>query len=484
MIRTDYFGYVDIAYWEYSLSVFDLVVLYIVFARQKNLNVGRYPEYRYLLWGLFAKVFGGVIFSLIYFYYYKGGDTISYFYSSVAMGNLARQDPMAYLTVLFGDNSLENRELFTMETGKPYSYVYQDDRTFMVIRLISPFTLLTFNSYLITTLLVSSLSYVGIWKCYRTFVRYYPELRRQLAIAVLFMPSSVFWGSAILKDTFTFSATCWYIHCVDNIFFLKQRRFSSAIYLAVAIFLIISIKPYIFMVLFPVSLVWVFYARISRIRNALVKYLFLPASLVLMMVLSFYVLSSMGDQLGKFSLDNALETVVINQQDLKRTEEYGSNYFDLGELDASWTSILSKYPMATNATLFRPYVWESRSLVILLAALENLWLLYLFLSTVWRAQIVLFFTMVIKNPLVLMCMVFALNYAFVAGVTTPNFGALVRFKIPLIPMFVSGLFIMRYLLAQRKKAKAQGRFFRFEDYRGGAAGLIAQERGRERPPRR
>ena len=77
MIRTDYFGYVDIAYWEYSLSVFYLVVLYIVFARQKNLNVGRYPEYRYLLWGLFAKVFGGVIFSLIYFYYYKGGDTIN-----------------------------------------------------------------------------------------------------------------------------------------------------------------------------------------------------------------------------------------------------------------------------------------------------------------------------------------------------------------------------------------------------------------------
>jgi hypothetical protein len=41
-------------------------------------------------------------------------------------------------------------------------------------------------------------------------------------------------------------------------------------------------------------------------------------------------------------------------------------------------------------------------------------------------------------------MVFVLILAFGVGTNSGNFGTLVRYKIPLIPFFLSSLFIMRY----------------------------------------
>lgn len=480
MVATEYFGQVSIAYWEYSLMLFYLFGMYLYFARKKNLRLKREPEYKYFLWGLYAKVIGGIFFSLIYFYYYKGGDTISYFYSATPLSKLARQDIMGFFSVLFGENDVEHRQYFSLSTGFPYAYVYFDDRAFMVIRVIAPVVVLAMDSYLITTVIIASISYIGVWRCYQSFVRYFPNLKGRLALAFLFMPSCIFWGSAILKDTFTFSALCWYLHCVDNIFFRKKDRGFSILALIVSAWLLIAIKPYIFMVVFPLSLLWISYNRLARVRNVLVKYVLLPFSFLLLLVSTFAVMSSLGEQLGKFSLDNALETILVTQHDMKRAEEYGTNYFDIGVVEDSWMSVLSKYPAATNAAIFRPYLWECKNVVMVLAGLENLFLMFITFILLLRTRLIFIPTMLMKSPIVLLCILFALCYGFITGITTPNFGALVRFKIPLLPLFVSGVFIMIYLMGLRRTAINRGLTFRFEDYVGGEGGAAAAAAGRQR----
>ena len=192
LVYIHYHGDVDIAYWEWALAVLYVFVLFLYFARRKNLMLKVAPEYRYYLWGLMAKLMGGVFFSLIYFYYYQGGDTTAFFYSAVAMRNMAFEDPLEYLRQLFGDNTLRAWSAYTMDTRKPYQYVFLDDRTFAVIQITSVMAIFTFKSYLITTLLVASFSFYGIWLGFRTFVSYFPELTGKLAIAFLFMPSTVF----------------------------------------------------------------------------------------------------------------------------------------------------------------------------------------------------------------------------------------------------------------------------------------------------
>ncbi len=464
---TEYFGIVYIQYWEYLVMFFYLVVLYLYFARQKNLRVGTNPEYRYFIGGLFAKVFGGIFFSLIYFYYYHGGDTTAYFFSSVSMVKLMEISPLDFFRVWLGENTIEARSVFTMETGRPYAYLYLDDRQFMVVRLITPFTFICMKSYLITTVMVASVSYAGVWKLYRTMYRYFPRLHRQLAIAVLFMPSSVVWGSAILKDSITFSAFCWFLHALDNVWFRKVDQVSNTIALVICTLLMVWIKPYIFMVLLVASGLWLSYARVARIKNAAIRYVALPVGMVTLAIGLITLLNSLGDTFGRFSLQSALEEIVTTQNDLAHNTEYGTNSFNVGELVPTWSSVLSKFHIATSAALFRPLLTECNNFVMVLSGLENLFVLTLFVRMVLKTRIVFFLSAFTGNPLVITCFVFALLYGFVTGITTPNFGALVRFKIPLLPMFVGGMYIVMFLVDERARLRGRGLTFRFVDYRNG-----------------
>ncbi|MBK8950094.1 MAG: hypothetical protein IPM68_14960 [Flavobacteriales bacterium] len=489
LVWTYYYGEVDIAYWEYLVGSIYLVVIYIYFSRVKTMAIKKHPEYKHLLWGFFAKIIGGLGFSLIYFYYYNGGDTIMYFYSAVAMSNMFWLDPMTYFDIVTGPNSPENLARFSMETGYPIGTMFFEPRAYFVIRLISPMVIMTFNSYMITTVVLASMSYVGIWKCFRTFSSMFPSLTDKFAVAFLYMPSVVFWGSGIMKDTFTMSAVCWWIHCFVQFFFKRRSLVGNFFGMVLAAIILVVMKPYIFMSIFPVSMIWLMFNRVAGMKNALIRFVVLPVALAVMLFLSVTVLSWLGDNLDKFSLDKVVDTVMVLQEDMSRAEQYGSNYFDVGPMDGTLGSLLSKFPVATNAALFRPYLWEARSVVVALSALENLWLLGLTLLMLWRTRVLFFLRCIGGNPVVLMCFVFTLLFGFAIGISTPNFGALVRFKIPLIPLMVSALYIIGYLNRERIWAKVRNRVFDLKKYRTGemgAEGLISREAvaKRKRTPQR
>lgn len=467
---------VSIAIWEYLFVIFYMVFIGILYSRRKNIQIKRHPEYRYYITGLFSKILGGVFFSMIYVYYYGNGDTISFFRSALPLAEIALQEPGKYFTALFSPNTMQNYyKFFNQDTGYPLGYVYRDPRSYILVRIISPFVILSFKSFLLTGAIISTIAFGGVWHMYRTFLRYYPRLQSQLAFAIIFFPSSVFWGSGIMKDTFTFTALGWFVYSMDLIFFLKKDRARGWMIAIFAAFIMITMKPYIFMMIFPSSLLWILYHRVARIRNALLRALLLPMAMAILGYLTFFTLNSLGDRLSKFSIDRALETIVTAQEDLKRSDQYGDNFFDLGEIEPTWTSVLSKFPTASFAGLFRPSLLEANNAVMLLAALENTWLLLFFIYILVRTRIYHFITLLRTNPLLQMCYLFALGYAFMIGITTPNFGAMVRFKIPLLPFLVAGMFITSYILDRRREVIKQGRRFDFDLFVNGDPGNIGQE---------
>lgn len=469
LIKVLYHGDVEIEYWEWMLGLLFVFMLYVLFAREKNLKLPKHPEYKFYLWGLLAKLGGGVVFSLVYFYYYQGGDTLGYFFSAVALRNLAFENPSEYITQMMGDNSMRAWSVYTLNTAKPYQYLFFDDRTFVVVRLVSLLSFFTLKSYLLSTLLIAWASFFGVWACFRTFVSYFPQLMGQMATAFLFMPSTIFWGSSILKDTFTFSAVCWWVHSIDELFFKRRNQGRNWVLVVISGLMMVTIKPYIFMVLFPATLLWLFYFRVMRVRNLLIKFVLLPITVVLMVGTSIFVLSRMGDMLDKFALDDALVTIQVTQNDLSNAKAYGSNSFELGEFDGTWTGVLSKFPIAVNAALFRPYLWECSSMVMAMSGLENLWVLSITVLALLRAGPRFFLRCIGGVPLLLMSTTFAILFAFAVGVTTPNFGALVRFKIPMVPFFISTMYIIVYLGRIRWALRQQKLRFDLREFRMGTA---------------
>ena len=121
---------IDIAFWEFLVLFVYIAVVGVIHARKKNVEIVKHPEYRYYLWGLYMKVFGGMAFALIYVYYYGNGDTVSFYLSSEPLVELLLKDPVLYLQALFADNSIENRyRFFDGSTGYPIGYVYLDSRS-------------------------------------------------------------------------------------------------------------------------------------------------------------------------------------------------------------------------------------------------------------------------------------------------------------------------------------------------------------------
>jgi hypothetical protein len=442
-----------------TLSVFDILLppFYILAAifygystTKKKIRTN--PEYKYFTRGLIARIGGAIALGLIYFFYYDGGDTVNYFQTASAYSNLLYKKPSDFFLVWLGDGSGHFFQ-FDDSTGYPI-YKIRDVHSFFVVRLLMPIVILGFHSYFASAILVAFFTFGGMWKLYQTFLAEFPTLKREFAIAVLFIPSCLFWGSGIMKDSFTLSAVGWFTYAFYYFFIKKERKISFVIYLIISSFIIIAIKPYIFFALLPGSILWLSNNMVKKINHGFVRLIAGPVILLLGTGAGYIALDQMGDNLGQYKLDTVLDKAVITQQDMK-ADHYGGKTYNIGEFDASIGGILSVAPIAIFSGIFRPAIWDVRNVVMLISSLENTYLLSLTIFLLIRLKFFGFFTLIRKNPMLLFCMLFSIFFAFSVGLTVANFGSLVRLRLPELPFFVGGIFMLRHLYEQQSGTKVK-----------------------------
>ncbi len=436
------------------LTIFDLLLaplylllIYFVSGYVKHRNIQRNKIYKWYRKGLMVKMCGAISVCLIYQFYYVGGDTTNYFETARAISNLLFKDTSVFFDVWLGDSSPMNYSFFDSTTGLP---VYWNDKTALfVARLIVPLCLLSFQNFIVTSILLSWACYNGIWKLFELFNEHFPKLEKQFAISFLFIPSVVFWGSGLLKDSITLSAVGWYT-CYFYFFFIRKKyKVWSLIYILISAYLLISIKPYIFFALLPGSLIWLSNEKLENIQSKVLRRIVAPVFIFTGVAIGFLLLSQMSDVLGLYAIDKVLERAVVVNLDQKQ-EYYGGNSFDIGEFEANPISMLGKAHLAIAATLFRPYLWDVRNIVMFMSALENTFILILTLFLLIKLKFLGFFHLIGKNPLLLFSILFSLFFAFSVGLATSNFGSLVRLKIPCIPFYVASLFVLKFFYDQKQ----------------------------------
>jgi hypothetical protein len=365
--------------------------------------------------------------------------------------NLFFKNKEDFLQGWLGDAKGVDYYFFDDNTG--YSTYYQINTTsFFVVRLLIPIVAFGFKSYFASAVLTASITYTGLWKLYKIFLQEFPSLKRELAIAVLFIPSCVFWGSGLMKDSFTLSATGWFTHAFYHFFIKKEWKIIFVGEIFISAFIILFIKPYIFFALLPGCILWLSNQQISKIKNSTLRFFSAPFLLLIGASLAYFSLTQMGDSLGIYKVDKVLDHAVVVQQDMK-AEYYGGKSFDIGNFDASASGVLSKAPIAIFSGIFRPAIWDVKNVVMLASSLENSYLLILTIFLILRLKVVGFFVLIRKNPLLLFSMLFSLFFAFSVGLTVANFGSLVRLRIPELPFFVASLFIMRHLYEKQSGTK-------------------------------
>jgi len=428
-----------LSFWDILGVVIYLPIILIVSFLIKNRNIGANPVYKYYIPGLIAKIIGSITFCLVYALHYKGGDTVNYYMSSLAMNNLMMYNFDHYWDLMTGGRFW----YFNMVTGVPAKYMFDDPQTFFVVRLANPLIWFGFKSFVTSSILLSWLTYAGIWRFYLMFNEIYPKLHKRLAYAILFIPSPLFWGGGISKDTFAYTSTLWLVYCFYMIFIKKNKVFINILIGIVNILLLLNIKPYIFIVLFPLLLTWLLYHPISRMKSHFLKVAMAPAILIIGLLLGTTGLTLMSGSLGQYSTyDKIITKAQVTQEDHLREEAYGTNNYDIGTFDGSLGSMLSVTPLAIFTGLYRPFIFEAKNFVMFMSGMENLYLMFLTFLIIFKTGLIKAFNRVISEPLLLLSVLFTILFSLGIGISAANFGALVRFKIPLIPFFTSAIAVM------------------------------------------
>ncbi len=158
-------------------------------------------------------------------------------------------------------------------------------------------------------------------------------------------------------------------------------------------------------------------------------------------ILGYFAMLKAGEDNKKYALSNLAKTAQITAYDIRyyTGRDAGSGY-SLGELDGTFNSMINLAPQAINVSLFRPYLWEVRNPLMLLSALESTLLLFLCIYILFKKNLKIFSAF--SNFNVLFALIFSISFAFAVGVSTFNFGTLVRYKIPLLPFFLIAIILI------------------------------------------
>ena len=214
---------------------------------------------------------------------------------------------------------------------------------------------------------------------------------------------------------------------------MKQKVLVNFLFFLLSVYVVFIVKSYIIVSFLGCASIWIF--SLLKIKSDFLRILLRPFLIVLFGIIFYFAFNEFIKTFENFSIDTVLKTTSTNGEYLKSISADGSVY-DIGTLDPSVTGMLKLAPAAINVTLFRPYLWESGKIIIFFAALESFLLLFFTLYTVFKTGPLKFIYYIFKDPLLLTFFLFTILFSIFVGLSSFNFGTLVRYKIPCIPLYL------------------------------------------------
>ena len=216
----------------------------------------------------------------------------------------------------------------------------------------------------------------------------------------------------------------------------------------------INVKIYILLCFIPALLIWLYLIYLKRLRSAVLKVMVLPFTLALLIAGGYYAIKTIGEENKRYNLTKLSYTAEATARWLNYVSEReeGSGY-TLGDFDFSISGLIRKSPKAVWVTLFRPYLWEVKNPVMFFSAIESLFFFIFTVYVIIYSVIKRRLRLIYSHPIIFFTLLYSISFSFAIGISTYNFGTLVRYKIPMIPFYLIGLFILAYYSKSRRKFK-------------------------------
>ena len=428
-----------------------ILLLYFIFKWFRN----KYDDpilKRYHRQAFWVKMISSIFF-IIFYGFITGGDSMSLYHTEGR--NLYRLilSDIQNIEYLLKSGSQFNFHL----VKNPYNAGYfGGEANFMLIRIDTIFSFLTFGRYAPINLIFAAIGFSGLWKLFLFFYNQYPKLHRKFAICILFFPTVVFWSSGLLKDTLCIAALGWITHSLYEIMYYRRSILKNLTILAFFTYLLVIIKVYIIIAYLPFLILFIIFKNIQGVKNNFLKWMIAPALIFMSIFIFSKAMSSFDNELGAYAIEEVTSSISTLNAGLsqKTGQADAASNFNLGtEFEPSFFGLLKIAPYAIGATFFRPFIWEASKITQMLAAVESLILMFFTLFILLKTGPFQFIRTILTDPLIMYCFLFAIVFGLFVGASTVNFGTLVRYKIPSLPFYAISLF----LVYEKVKARATKR---------------------------
>lgn len=434
-----------------------MLFLGIVF--RSRINLYKDKSLRKIFWSAFRfKIFCSIVFALIAEFYFKGGDTASY-YQGI-------KDLRAAISSDF-ENIWEPIFRSKMSVESPlYPFFYYDNYTgdfivnymfntsnFFVPRLGLFPSYIFGNSFVSICMCFAFFALAGAIRLFKTFYYYFPNYRKEIAIATLFLPDATYWSAGFLKDSICFGCVGFILYGLLNIIIRKRKIFPSIVIVLICGYLLFSIKVYILLTLIIAALIWLFAELNSVIKDKLLRRIFAFMTFSLAIIAGVFLLNYFTSEAGlqEYKLEKLAEQTAVQR---KNFDVIASDFRKGSSFSYGTSNPVLIFFYGIMATFFRPFLWEITSPIVLFSAIEALIFTLLTVNILFKKGFKSFFSTILKDPRLLLCLVFAMVFSSVVGSSSTNFGALSRYKIPCLPFYMIML-----LISYRKMNLAYPKWF-------------------------
>jgi hypothetical protein len=371
------------------------------------------------------KVFVSIMLTLIYTYYYTDrstADIFKYFDDSKIMFEALKTNPLDFFKMLFGvanDSPYFNKTYYDNMRfwySQGATNLFTDSHT--IIRFNAIVHFFSFGYFNVHNVFINFISLIGLTAIFKVAKPYFENSKKLLFYAIFLVPSVLFWGSGLLKESIIFFGLGLLLLYLKRI--SEKFSWQSVLFILIAVVLITYTKLYVLAALTPALLGFGLNKTILK-NKPFFSYLL---SCLIIIGASFLLLAA------PLKI-NPIQLIIAKQHDfielMNQVQNSSSFTFPIIQ---STTDVILAIPNALIATFIRPFLWECNSPFMLMSAVENLDIITFFI-------VALFFRKKkINYNLLLFCLSFVLFLYILTGLTVPNFGAIARYKVPSLPFLL------------------------------------------------
>lgn len=366
--------------------------------------------------------------------YYGGGDMFLYYNEGMMLAELMRTDFGRFFPLVL--------ELIAgNEPYLPIDIIGAGSSTGSMSGVCGVLLLLTFDSIYGVCFLFSMVAFSGqLAMVLAVREAFPPEYQRRLLLAALFVPSVVYWSSAVLKEPLALGGVGWAV-LGFRLFVFRGRYVKGALFTLAGAGIIAVSKPY---VLFPLAIAcgaWLYWHR--TMDGKLWKRV---AYLVVSGLLTVTALHFLGEAYPKYKVSNLTnETANLQKQYYRKADSGSTISYGAASSDAQ----LYYAPLALFTALFRPFAFEAHNATSLVNAIETTIIAMLLMVILARSRHRI--PHIFRSPTTVFMLVFVLVLGTAVGLGSPNLGSLSRYRIPMMPFYAMLIAVLLPFPRRRRK---------------------------------